>query len=215
MRHVPTQAPSQLGFSDLGVSHRLVEGDLGFAERGQCNDSLALVGPRRLRDIALFFHVENQCGLERIDCPPQSVWLLFSERVSFGQVTEGDRERSVRVELQLDRISQHEERPYLSPKSFLMDSTSPLPRSCFEPCIGRTELRLPRRTMICPPFPGANLQPCLASHRFNWLLVTHSFYNTSVAFVGGWAFRFPPGLLRVVAVEWSIQYKFRLHVQRR
>jgi len=64
----------------------------------------------------------------------------------------------------------------------LILSTSPLPISLLDPCIGSTEKRCPSRTFKWPPLPGSNVQPCFSSHRLNSALVTQSGYNTSVVF---------------------------------
>ena len=52
--------------------------------------------------------------------------------------------------------------------------TRPVPSSFCLPCIGRTDIFVPSRTMRWPPCPGSNVQPCFCSHRLNSRLVTSS-----------------------------------------
>ena len=71
---------------------------------------------------------------------------------------------------------------YFSPKSLLIAFTRPVPSSFCLPCIGRTDILLPSRTMRWPPLPGSNAQPCFCSQRLNSALVMRIDNTTNVLY---------------------------------
>lgn len=62
---------------------------------------------------------------------------------------------------------------YFKPRSFLILFTNPVPSSFRLPCIGRTDILSPSRTIRCPPWPDSKVAPCFWSQRLNSWLVTN------------------------------------------